>query len=95
MTSSEKIPAEEFPTLEESLTYIRGNYNELFPTVDGRRKTIGNIPTSVHAKLSDMAARRNLRMFEIIAGMVDFYTEYEAVFEAELAEKRGATKTRR
>jgi len=89
------VNKDELPTLEESLTYIRGNYNELFPTADGRRKTIGNIPTSVHAEIHALAVSRNLRLFEIVAGLLDFYNEYEALFESELAEKRTLPKTRR
>ena len=86
---------EELPTIEESLSYIRGNYNELFPAADGRRKTLGNIPTALHAEILAMAESRNLRMFEIIAGLVDFYNEYEALFSHELSEKRTAPLSRR
>jgi hypothetical protein len=42
-----------------------------------------------------MATARNLRVFEIIAGMWDFYREYEATFEAELVAQRESNKGRR
>jgi hypothetical protein len=87
--------AEDLPTIEDSLSYIRGNYNDLFPAADGRRKTIGNIPTRLHGDIMAMAEARNLRMFEIIAGMMDFYNEYEATFETELAGQRNTPKPRR
>ncbi len=85
------IDAENLPTLEESLSHIRGNYNELFPTADGRRKTLGNIPTGLHTDILALAEERNLRMFEIIAGLMDFYHEYESHFSAELTYKRKNT----
>tara|TARA_R110000782_G_scaffold26614_2_gene68043 strand:- start:121 stop:399 length:279 start_codon:yes stop_codon:yes gene_type:complete len=86
---------QEFPTIEESLTHIRGHYNELYPVIESRRKTIGNIPERLHAEISEMATARNLRVFEIIAGMWDFYREYEATFEAELVAQRESNKGRR
>jgi hypothetical protein len=86
---------EDLPTIEDSLSYVRGNWNSLFPTAEGRRKTIGNIPTRLHAELAEIAESRNLRMFEVIAGLVDFYNEYEANFESELATIRTNTKPRR
>jgi hypothetical protein len=87
--------AEDLPTIEDSLTYIRGNYESMYPKADGRRKTIGNIPTRLHGEIMAMAEARNLRMFEIISGMWDFYAEYEATFETELSEQRNTPKSRR
>lgn len=89
------IPTDDLPTLDDSITYVRGNYNELFPTAEGRRKTIGNLPTRVHAELCQLADSRNLKLYEVVAGMLDFYNEYEAAFEDELVIKRDANKARR
>ena len=85
----------ELPTLEDSIAYIRGHFNELYPKTESRRKTVGNLPERLHAEISEMAEGRNLRMFEVVAGLLDFYREYEAEFETDLDKQRAASKTRR
>tara|TARA_R110000823_G_scaffold308997_1_gene432897 strand:+ start:1533 stop:1817 length:285 start_codon:yes stop_codon:yes gene_type:complete len=88
------LTTDDLPTIEDSLAYVRGNYNDLYPTADGRRKTIGNIPSRLHADIQKFAEDRNLRMFEIVAGMWDLIQEYEVVFAPELAEIRKSVKPR-
>jgi len=85
----------DLPTLEDSLAYIRGNYNELYPIDESRRKTIGNLPERLHDEIHQMAVDRNLRMFEILAGMFDFFKEYESEFSDVLTEQRAQAKGRR
>ena len=92
----EQTPDEpNLPTIEDSLAYVRGSYNEIYPVAEGRRKTIGNIPERLHAELNELAREKNLRVFEIIAGMWDFYNEYEATFDPALTAQRAQTKARR
>ena len=85
----------ELPTFEDSLAHIRGNYNELFPITESRRKTIGNLPVRLHTAIAKMASDRNLCMFEILAGMVDFYEEYEATYAEQLTAQRLRNQTTR
>ena len=84
-----------FPTLEDSLTYIRGNYNELFPMTESRRKTIGNLPERLHDDIKNIAETKNLTLYEVVAGLMDFHKEYENQFEQELATQRTASSNRR
>lgn len=90
-----QLTADDLPTIEDSLAYVRGNYNELYPAAAGRRKTIGNIPSRLHADIQKFAEDRNLRMFEIVAGMWDLCQEYEATFGPELEAIRKSVKPRR
>lgn len=76
------------PLIEDSFSFVRGNYNLIYPQDESRRKTIGNIPERLHTEINDMCKSTNLRMFEVIAGLWDFYKEYEAEYEAELTAQR-------
>ena len=83
------------PTLEDSVVYVRGNFQTLYPPEQGRRKTIGNLPAGLHQELQEYADARNLKLFEILAGLWDFVAEYERVNETELTTQRAANKLRR
>lgn len=95
MSVKKTATANELPTLEDSLTFIRGNYNELYPIDESRRKTIGNLPARLHDDIKQIAETKNLNLFEVVAGLLDFYTEYELQFEADLSAQRAKTPPRR
>jgi hypothetical protein len=86
---------EEILAIEDSLVYIRGNYNKLYPKTENRRNIIGNLPNRLHEDIKAFAEARNLRMFEVIAGLWDFLEVYEETYKDELKEQRTTNKNKR
>jgi hypothetical protein len=68
----------DIPTLSDSIQYVRANFNDLYPHNESRRKTLGNIPERLHAKLAAHAAEHRVKLFEVMAALVDFYEQHEA-----------------
>ena len=78
--------------IDDSVTYCRGNFAALFPVEEGRRKVLGNLPARLHDQVMKEADKRNVRAYEFLAGLMDFYTQYEAEFKTELAVQRKSLK---
>lgn len=74
--------------LEDSVHYVRTNAAEIFPPTESQGKTMGNIPHELHAKLQEYAKQYNLKMFEVVAGLWDFYEQYEETYADELKKQR-------
>jgi hypothetical protein len=85
--------AKDIQTIEDSIAYVRTNFNELFPPAEARRKTLGNIPERLHAELQEFAVERNLTMHEMVAVLWDFHTEYEAENEEKLKTQRAKKRS--
>ena len=93
-------PTDDILTLEESVHYVRSNYLELYPKakVNGktaRGKSIADIPVSLHLKIQAIAQKHKLQMCEVVAGLWDFYEQYELINAAELKRQRIQNKNRR
>jgi hypothetical protein len=82
-------------TLEDSVVYVKGNFEKLYPSTESRRKTIANLPEGLHGELMKYAETHNLKMFEVIGGLWDFMTQYEDEFSKELKTQRKNDKPRR
>ena len=82
---------EDILTLEDSTLYIRGHYHEMFPSTKPRR-TMGHLPVELHKDLFDYAQKHNLKMYEVIAGLWDFYSQYELENETQLKTQRAKNK---
>lgn len=79
-------------TLEESVSHVRANFNELYPKDESRNKTIGNLPERLHADLTEYAEEQGLKMYEVIAGLWDFVVEYELDNEKALEKQRAKSR---
>jgi hypothetical protein len=88
-------PVDEILSLEDSITFIRGNFKALYPSTSLDRKTIGNIPEGLMDKLRALADQHNLKFFELLAAMVDFMAEYEELYAEELKAQRALPLKRR
>ena len=86
---------EKILALEDCMVYVHGNFTELYPPIEGRSKTIANIPTGVHGQIVEIANERGLKMCEVLAGLLDFADEYEEIYADELKEQRARPKARR
>lgn len=86
---------EDILALEDSVTYVRGNFNDIFPVTENRRKTFGNIPARLHAELKAYAKAHGVKTYEVVAGLWDFHKEYEEIYADELKVQRAKTKSRR
>ena len=75
-------------TLADSVTYVKGNFNEIYPRTEPRNKTLANLPERLHADLLGYAEERNLKMYEVLGGMWDFIQQYEEAYAAELKAHR-------
>lgn len=79
-------------TLEESVNYVRANFNELYPKDESRNRTIGNLPDRLHTDLIEYAEEQGLKMYEVIAGLWDFVEQYEADNEKALKQQRSKAR---
>jgi hypothetical protein len=86
---------EEILDLEESIRFIRANFNTIYPPTKSLPKTIGNIPEALMDEFRVLADDHNLKMFELLAGLLDFYSEYEDLYATELAAQRALPLKRR
>ena len=74
--------------LEDSVHYVRTNAASIFPPNESQAKTMGNIPHELHANIQGYAKKYNLKMFEVVAGLWDFYEQYEEIYADELKKQR-------
>lgn len=92
---------EDILTLEESISYVRTNMGTLYPIkpIKGKKsnkrflskyrgKTMGSIPDGLHKNIFDYAKKHKLTMGEVLAGLWDFYEQYEEIYADELKEQR-------
>ncbi len=75
-------------TLEESIQYVRINISEIYPPTGHRGKTMGSIPVGLHEKMKNYAHKNRLKMNEVLAGLWDFYEQYEEIYAADLKKQR-------
>lgn len=80
--------------IDDSITYTRGHFNTLFPKNESRRKVFGNIPERLHDEITAEAKRRNIHAFEFIAGLWDFFKQYEEEYKEELTAQRKTPQRR-
>lgn len=81
-------------TLEDSINYTRGHFNNMYPKSESRRKTIGNIPERLHTQLHEYADANSASVYEVIAGLWDFHLHYESINAAKLETHRAKTTPR-
>ena len=79
-------------TLEECVQHVRLNVGTLYPPTEHRGKTMGCIPIGLHESMKSYAHKNKLKMHELLAGLWDFYEQYEIIHSTELKKQR---KTRR
>jgi hypothetical protein len=77
-------------TLDDSISYMRKNMGTEFPSTKASNRTISNIPSPLHKEMLEYCKANKLTMYELLAGMWDFVSQYEDVNSAALA----AQKTR-
>jgi hypothetical protein len=78
----------EILNLEECIQYVRLNVSEIYPPTKHRGKTMGSIPVGLHEKMQKYALKNKLRMNELLAGLWDFYEQYEDIHATELKKQR-------
>jgi hypothetical protein len=54
------------------LDSIRHTRENPYPSDEGHRKTIGNIPDRLHAELQKIGIEHNLRLHEVVATLLHF-----------------------
>lgn len=81
-------------TIEESIQYVRTHRETLYPRSNDRGKTLGDLPVELHGHIQSYAKQHHLKMFEVVAGLWDFYEQYEIIHEDELKTQRADTRRR-
>ena len=71
--------------IEDSVSYVQ---KTLKPATKNTRKTVGNMPEELHSELLAFAEENNIKMFQVVGALWDFYCLYEETHEKELKEKR-------